>query len=213
MNPKKWPATRIVMQPPAKLIPHPHNSRQHSEEQVQQVMNSMRHWGFTIPVLVDESNTIIAGHCRVRAAEGLELDQIPTMVARGWSQEQVRAYIIADNRLSELGTWNPEMLRDEINFLNDADFTLPLLGFDDVQIEAHLNDLDDNLFEISGAETTNTKPHNTPTKTQEGYAVFSVVLPVAHRNAVNQTIRAYMEANDIPSMGDAFVKMMEAFDG
>lgn len=140
MDPQHWPAANPQMQDPAALTPHPRNSRVHSEQQVAQVAASMQEWGFTMPVLVTGEGVIVAGHCRVQAALSLGYTQVPTVLADGWSDEQVRAYVIADNRLTELGTWNPDVLREEALFLNEAEFTMPLLGFDDADLGALLAD-------------------------------------------------------------------------
>lgn len=131
MDTANWPAAHQDMRDPSSLKPHPRNSRLHTPEQVTQVANSMREWGFTMPVLVTEDGTIIAGHCRVLAAKELGLTEVPTITAHGWSEEQVRGYIIADNRLTELGTWAPDVLREEAIYLSEADFNVNLLGFAD----------------------------------------------------------------------------------
>jgi ParB-like chromosome segregation protein Spo0J len=69
-----------------------------SDEQVAQIAASIREWGWTVPVLVDEEGTLIAGHGRVLAAEQLGITDVPTMVARGWTQAQIQAYRLTDNQ-------------------------------------------------------------------------------------------------------------------
>ena len=77
-----------------------------------QIAGSIREWGWTMPVLVDEAGTIIAGHGKVLAASRLGLDQVPVMVARGWSDAQKRAYMLADNKLPLNAGWNDKLLQD-----------------------------------------------------------------------------------------------------
>jgi ParB-like chromosome segregation protein Spo0J len=94
---KFWPAEKIEMRQLDKLIPYARNSRTHSDTQVAQIAASIKEWGWTTPILVDEEGTIIAGHGRTLAARKLGLAEVPVMVARGWSEARKKAYVIADN--------------------------------------------------------------------------------------------------------------------
>jgi ParB-like chromosome segregation protein Spo0J len=107
----EWPADKVERRPLASLIPSARNARTHSDAQVAQIAASIREWGWTMPILVDEAGTIIAGHGRLLAAARLGLDQVPVMVARGWTEAQKRAYLIADNKLGLNAGWNEELLR------------------------------------------------------------------------------------------------------
>lgn len=109
------------------LIPHARNSRKHSDAQVSQIAASMKEWGWTNPVLIDESNTILAGHGRVLAAKKLGIKSAPVIVADGWSDEKKRAYIIADNKISENSSWDHDLLKLELSDLGD--FDVSILGF------------------------------------------------------------------------------------
>src|SRR5437764_1498098 len=95
-----WPADRVERWALDRLIPYARNARQHSDAQVGQIAASIREWGWTIPILADEDGGLIAGHGRVLAARKLGLAEVPVMVARGWSEAQKRAYILADNKLN-----------------------------------------------------------------------------------------------------------------
>jgi ParB-like chromosome segregation protein Spo0J len=101
----------------AALVPFTRNARTHSDEQVAQIAASIREWGWTMPVLVDEAGTIIAGHGRVLAAQRLGLPEVPVMVAAGWSEAKRRAYVIADNKLALNAGWDEELLRLELGEL------------------------------------------------------------------------------------------------
>src|ERR1700712_3457054 len=98
-----WPADRIERWAINRLVPYARNARTHSAAQVDQIAASIREWGWTNPVLVDEEGTIIAGHGRLLAARKLRISEVPVMVAAGWSAAQKRAYTIADNKLNLTG--------------------------------------------------------------------------------------------------------------
>jgi len=127
---RDWPADRIERRPVADLIPYARNARTHDERQVAQIAASMKEWGWTNPVLIDEDNGIIAGHGRVLAAQKLKFKDVPCMVATGWSDAQKKAYIIADNQLALNAGWDMDLLKVELSELDDLDFDLDLIGFD-----------------------------------------------------------------------------------
>jgi DNA modification methylase len=120
----------------AGLAPHARNARTHSEAQIGQIAASIRQWGWTIPVLIDEAGTIIAGHGRVLAAQGMGLGEVPVMIARGWSDEQKRAYLIADNKLTDNAGWDQTLLALELTDLAALGFDTLLTGFDAREIKA-----------------------------------------------------------------------------
>lgn len=126
---------KIETRPVDSLIAYARNSRTHSEEQVGQIAASMREWGWTNPILITEDETIIAGHGRVMAAQKLGLKEVPCIVARGWTEAQVRAYVITDNKLALNAGWDEELLKVEIESLQDMDFDIDLLGFSEDEIE------------------------------------------------------------------------------
>jgi hypothetical protein len=130
----QWPADSVERWPIAKLIPNARNARTHSDAQIAQLAASMREWGWTMPVLVDESGGLIAGHGRVLAGRLLGYDSVPTMTARGWSDAQRRAYMIADNKLSLNAAWDEELLRVELNALTFDGFDLNAVGFDENEL-------------------------------------------------------------------------------
>ncbi|MBV9243253.1 MAG: site-specific DNA-methyltransferase, partial [Methylobacteriaceae bacterium] len=124
-----WPADRVERRTVAALMPYARNARTHSPEQVDQIAASIREWGWTVPVLVDEHDGLIAGHARVLAARKLLLVEIPVMVARGWSEAQKRAYVLADNKLAMNSGWDNDLLKIELGDLQTMDFDLALTGF------------------------------------------------------------------------------------
>jgi DNA modification methylase len=134
-----WPADQLERWPIDRLVPYARNARTHSEAQIDQIAASIREWGWTMPVLAGEDGTILAGHARVLAAHRLGLTEVPVIVARGWSQAQKRAYVIADNKLTLNSGWDEELLQIEIADLKLQDFDLGLLGFDDTELTSILD--------------------------------------------------------------------------
>ena len=111
--PKKasWPADKVERRKVKDLVPYAKNARTHSEEQIEQIARAIEQWGWMVPCLVDEKGGLIAGHGRVLAAKQLGLDEVPVVVAGGWSAAQKRAYVLADNKLTENGGWDDDLLK------------------------------------------------------------------------------------------------------
>lgn len=119
---------KIVYRPLQELSPYAHNARTHSPEQVAQLVESIKQFGWTNPVLIDEKGEIIAGHGRVMAAEMLKMDSVPVIVLSGLTDEQKKAYRLADNRLPMNAGWDEDLLRMELSDLINADFDVSLRG-------------------------------------------------------------------------------------
>ncbi len=136
----EWPADKVERWSIERLLPYARNARLHSDAQVAQIASSIREYGWTVPVLVDEEGTLIAGHGRVLAARQLGIDAIPTMSAIGWSEAKRRAYRIADNKLALNASWDDELLALEFADLKGMDFDLSLTGFGDLEIADILAD-------------------------------------------------------------------------
>ena len=126
---KTWPADRVERRKVTDLVPYARNARTHSPEQISQLAASIKEWGFTVPVLADETGQLIAGHGRVLAAQQLGLLDIPVMTADGWSEAQKKAYALADNKLALNAGWDREMLAIELGDLTDLGADLGLTGF------------------------------------------------------------------------------------
>jgi DNA modification methylase len=149
----------------AELTSNPRNSRTHSKRQIRQIADSIKAFGFTNPILLDRSNTIVAGHGRVRAAELLRLSEVPTIRLENLSADQVRAYVIADNRLAEKAGWDKSILAIELqNLLTiDSDFDVTITGFEIPEIDLLLTtdhgkaDPDDD-YEITKIGEAVTRP-------------------------------------------------------
>lgn len=134
-----WPADHVERWAVERLTPYARNARTHSDAQVAQIAASITEWGWTVPVLVDEAGGLIAGHGRVLAAQRLGLAEVPVMVARGWTEPQKRAYVLADNKLALNAGWDAEMLRVELSDLQGMGADLSLIGFSDTELAGILD--------------------------------------------------------------------------
>lgn len=134
------PADKVERWAIDKLVPYARNARTHSDEQVGQIAASIKEWGWTTPILVDETGSIIAGHGRTLAAQRLQMTEVPVMVAKGWSEAKKRAYVLADNKLALNAGWDNEMLALELGEIGDLGFDLDLTGFSADEIAALMPD-------------------------------------------------------------------------
>jgi DNA modification methylase len=125
-----WIADKIEQWPAARLVPYARNSRTHSDAQVAQIAASIAEFGFTNPILAGSDGVIVAGHGRLAAAQRLGLEQVPVVVLDHLTPVQRRALVIADNRIAENAAWDDEMLRVELQSLQDDGFDLDITGFD-----------------------------------------------------------------------------------
>lgn len=147
---------KIVQRKTEELKPYENNPRQHSEAQLDRLVRSIKEFGFTNPVLVDDDCNVIAGHGRLMAAELMGLSKVPTIALGHLTADQRRAYVIADNQLALNSTWDDDVLQSELQALGESGFDLSLLGWgDDLPTFAEepdysaLDDLDDPTSELS----------------------------------------------------------------
>lgn len=133
----------IIQQSPCALEYRANNPRTHSPKQIRQIADSIRRFGFTNPVLVDRNNRIMAGHGRVAAARQLGLETIPTVRFEDMTEDEVRAYVIADNKLAENAGWDRNLLALELQHLTevDLDFDVTITGFEPPEIDILLGEL------------------------------------------------------------------------
>ena len=148
----EWAVQNTITKNIDDVVPYDSNPREHAPEQIEQVANSIKEFGWTMPILIDENNEIIAGHGRLLAGKSLGIKEVPCIVAKGWSDEKKKAYCIADNKLTENSTWSKDFLKLNFEFLIDNEFDLGLTGFStdeiakivpDFMIEEGLTDEDE----------------------------------------------------------------------
>ena len=143
------------------LIPYARNSKIHDETNVNLIAGSIKSFGFNNPVLLDGENGIIAGHGRVLAAKKLGMKQIPTIELQGLSETEKRAYIIADNRLTEKSEWDKDMLGLELADLKALNIDLDSIGFNENEVEellgaeAEFPEIDDRDAPLTKTFTVN----------------------------------------------------------
>lgn len=134
---------KVLYKNPKELKLNPKNSRTHSKKQIQKIAKSIDKLGFNNPVLIDADDVIIAGHGRVLAALELGLTKIPSICLNHMTQEQIRAYVIADNRLAQEAGWDKEILKIELEFLMnlepEIDFDATITGFDIPELDLIIN--------------------------------------------------------------------------
>jgi DNA modification methylase len=149
-------AQRIEVWPLERLVPYARNPRTHSEQQVAQIAASIMEFGFNNPILVDSQAGVIAGHGRLLAARKLGMASVPVIVLDHLDENQRRAYLVADNRLSELAGWDSELLAQELKELSEAGFDATLAGFDAKEIDDFIASLE------RGSEVAETQQAEAP---------------------------------------------------
>lgn len=172
---------RIKYRPIGSLVPYAQNARTHSAGQIAQIAASIREFGFTNPVLIDEEGTIIAGHGRVLAARECALEAVPCVTLAGLTPAQRRAYLIADNRIAEAGEWDLDLLRGELEAIR-ADFDLGLVGFADF-------DFGQAPPPAGGAPGPAAPPVDPLAGYREQYGVIVICRDAAHQEAIYNELK------------------------
>lgn len=124
---------QIIMMPISELVAYENNPRR-NDEAVGPVSESIKEFGFKVPILIDKNNVIIAGHTRLKAAKKLELNEVPCIMCDDLTTEQVNAFRLVDNKTSELASWDFELLDRELAELAAVDFDLSPFGFAEVEV-------------------------------------------------------------------------------
>ena len=128
---------QIIKKNVNELVPYENNPR-HNDDAVEYVANSIEQFGFKVPIIIDKDNVIVAGHTRLKAAKKLGMEYVPCILADDLSEEQVRAFRLADNKVGEFSTWDNDLLQIELDDLLDID--MEKLGFEVKEVD------DDNLI-------------------------------------------------------------------
>lgn len=140
---EQWPASQPTMKAIAELKPHPRNAKTHPPEQIKVIAGLIEKHGWTNPVLIDPKGRIIAGHGRVEAAKTLGISEVPCLIARGWTEAEIRAYVIADNKAAEMAGWDMDRLKIELEELGREGINLEGLGFDSAELEDFFKEVDE----------------------------------------------------------------------
>lgn len=130
-----WPIDNLQRRKVDTLLPYKNNPKDHSTEQVETIMALIKRFGWTMPILVDDERAeIIAGHGRLLAARRMGITDVPVIVAMGWTEDEKRAYRIADNAAPEMSPWNPELLKIELGALKTGGFDMRLTAMPEVRL-------------------------------------------------------------------------------
>ena len=124
-----------------KLIPYINNPR-NNDNAIDKVAASIREFGFKVPIIVDKNYTVVTGHTRLLASKKLELEEVPCVIVDDLSDAQIKAFRIADNKVSEYSTWDLELLQIELESLSDLDIDLEITGFNEIECMEMLEDLE-----------------------------------------------------------------------
>lgn len=217
------------------LSPHPNNPRIHSDHQLEQLYASIARFGWVCPIIVDEDLTILAGHGRWQMAVKNNISPVPTIQITGLSESEKRAYLLADNRLSENAEWDVERLLSEIDYLSGAAIEADTLGFSDADILSYQSMIDDTGFTepvdapsppanvassvASGERSAPIESSTEPTQIQrpdlhpgaeQTLVPFSLMLPVEDRERVYAVLNR-VRGDDL-SMAEALMLVVDAFD-
>lgn len=138
----------------------PRNARTHSKRQLSQIANSIRRFGFTSPVLIDDAHVIIAGHGRAAAAREVGLTEVPCLLPSSMSAADKRAYVIADNRLALNAGWDTEILAGELRGLMESGFEIELTGFDLPEVDLILHEAAEASTDPVGPEDEQSRGRN-----------------------------------------------------
>jgi DNA modification methylase len=136
-------AAKIEHWPIERLVPYARNARTHSPSQVEQIARSIQTFGFTSPILVDGAQGVLAGHGRLQAARSLKLAIVPVIVLDHLTEAERRAYVLADNQLAINAGWDDDVLAAELRAIQDMDFGLDVIGFDERELAKMLGEPDD----------------------------------------------------------------------
>lgn len=134
---------KIIYKPTDKIVPYENNPRL-NDEAVEPVANSIKQFGFKVPIIIDSSNVIVAGHTRLKAAKQLGMDKVPCIIASDLTEEQIKAFRLADNKTAELADWDMDLLNQE--FADILDFDMSLFGFMDNIPDVNLDLTNDDKY-------------------------------------------------------------------
>jgi DNA modification methylase len=162
--PTPIPRIQVVYQQVAAICPDPKNPRVHSPLQIRRIADSIRSFGFNVPVLVDGKGKIIAGHGRVLAAQSLGMVEVPTLALDHLTPQQAQAFMVADNRLTEIATWDDQLLGEIFQELStlDLNFRLDVTGFELAEIDLRIEGLKDKEDDPEAADEIPEPPSTIP---------------------------------------------------
>jgi DNA modification methylase len=164
MQSQKYTKSQIVYRRLSELTPNSQNARKHPKQQIRQIAASIKQFGFVVPILIDRTDGIIAGHARAEAGKLLEIQEVPTILLENLTENQVKAFMLADNKLAENAVWDPDILAVELQHLVEIDeFDVTVTGFEVAEIDSIIDEArsereEDNAIEIDEMAQPITRP-------------------------------------------------------
>jgi ParB-like chromosome segregation protein Spo0J len=219
---------KIEYTPLSALKAYDRNARMHSDEQLEQLASSIKHFGFNVPVLAKADGTIIAGHGRVMAAEIAGLDKIPVIRIEHLSEEQVKAFVIADNKIALNAGWDFEKLSSELSDLAEAGFDLELTGFDEQELDGLLADLsaiipETELMPVVPADQVSVRPaspivqtyseeEGKPSASSDRYSNFEILMIHENKLELVDKLSKVRSIYGYPKLEDALMHVVRAYE-
>ena len=184
------------------ITPYKNNSRTHSSEQITQISKSIEEFGFNNPILIDENKGVIAGHGRLLAAQELGFEEVPTIELKHLSDNQRKAYIIADNKLALNANWNMDLLKSELQSLNAENIDLSIIGFKN-------GELDNFIFSEDVEEAYLNEEIEMQEETINDVRMIQLFYDVENENILRQKIKIISEKYNLDNISDAILKGLE----
>ena len=205
----EWAANEVEERLVSNLIPYERNPRIHPASQIHELASSINEWGWTVPILIDENENVIAGHGRLYAAKELGIETVPCVIASGWTDQQKKAYVIADNKLQEGSDWNYSAMASELRDLIDGGFSVELTGISDaeLQIFSGSESSEEFTFSLDTSEISKTPPASdqTPRKSDEGYVEFALVMQEDNKRQLLEKLNQIKNEHGVHTHEDALM--------
>ena len=182
------------------IKPYESNPR-NSELSLPKVKDSIKNFGFNQPILVDKDNVIITGHTRYKAAKELELDNVPCIIVTDLSEQQIKAYRIADNKVGQDSSWDVALLKEELQKLRLENFPVTQTGYSDVELE----NLEVELEKIKATSTTDNLKTIEPPNFSDAMVNLNFTMKPQERVVVMNWLDYYKQTNKLNTTAEALV--------
>ncbi|HAV1412746.1 ParB/Srx family N-terminal domain-containing protein [Vibrio parahaemolyticus] len=186
------------------------NPNIHDDANVNEIANSIREFGFTQPVLIDENSVILAGHGRVMAAKRLGMSEVPCIVLEGLTDTQKKAYVIADNKLAENSVWDEKLLAGLVEELINEDFCIETIGYDQDELDLLLKEYTDTPFNLAGGQSE--KKTKERKITDDKYVQFECIMEVANKKKLVQVLNEVQQHGKFESKELALMELIKLWE-
>jgi ParB-like chromosome segregation protein Spo0J len=196
--------------PTSEVKIHPDNPRVHDEAQISEIVASIKRFGYTSPILIDEDNMLLAGHARLVAAQVCELPEISFTRIVGLTPVQKKAYLVADNKLAMRSTWNVPSLKSILDEMQIDGIDLSDVGFSDDEYSRLCDDLD--KINLGADESTTVKEHERDTaRSADGdqVVIFSIAVSLDKRDSIVSALKKYQEQHALANSSESLCHLSE----